>query len=69
MIVILVILAATTYDQGRTLTHEVGHWLNLRHMGRSNCGDDFCNDTPTPVQNGCPNYPHLIFQVMEEICL
>ncbi|HPQ08277.1 MAG TPA: M43 family zinc metalloprotease [Bacteroidia bacterium] len=41
---------ATPYDRGRTLTHEAGHWLGLRHIwGDSNCGNDYCNDTP-PAQ-------------------
>lgn len=33
---------------GRTLTHEVGHWLNLRHVwGDGGCEkDDFVDDTP-----------------------
>ncbi len=36
------------YDLGRTVTHEVGHWLGLRHIwGDGGCGvDDFCGDTP-----------------------
>ncbi|MEL6536788.1 MAG: M43 family zinc metalloprotease [Bacteroidota bacterium] len=36
------------YNQGRTMTHEVGHWLGLRHIwGDGNCSvDDFCDDTP-----------------------
>jgi len=36
------------YDLGRTTTHEVGHWLGLRHIwGDDVCGvDDFCADTP-----------------------
>ncbi len=36
------------YDKGRTTTHEVGHWLGLRHIwGDGGCGmDDFCTDTP-----------------------
>ncbi len=46
------------FNQGRTLTHEAGHWLGLLHIwGDSNCGDDFCNDTPTQqtASGGCPN--------------
>lgn len=35
------------YNKGRTMTHEVGHFLGLRHIwGDSQCGDDFCADTP-----------------------
>ena len=52
--------ATSPYDLGRTATHEVGHWLNLRHIwGDSNCGNDFCNDTPehSASNYGCPSYP------------
>lgn len=37
-----------TYNLGRTCTHEVGHWLGLRHIwGDGGCLiDDFCEDTP-----------------------
>ena len=37
------------FDLGRTTTHEVGHFLNLRHIwGDGNCSaDDFVSDTPT----------------------
>ncbi|MGG5210092.1 M43 family zinc metalloprotease [Chryseobacterium sp. MIQD13] len=36
------------YNLGRTMTHEVGHFLGLRHIwGDDTCGDDFCADTPT----------------------
>ncbi|MBL7865023.1 MAG: T9SS type A sorting domain-containing protein [Cyclobacteriaceae bacterium] len=45
------------YNKGRTLSHETGHWLGLRHIwGDGVCGNDFVSDTPT-VQNesrGCP---------------
>jgi Pregnancy-associated plasma protein-A len=47
----------STYDKGRTATHEVGHWLNLRHIwGDANCGNDFVDDTPlhTGANYGCP---------------
>jgi hypothetical protein len=53
---------ATPYHLGRTATHEVGHWLNLRHIwGDANCGDDFVNDTPTQQtsNSGCPSFPHI----------
>jgi PKD repeat protein len=39
---------AAPYDGGRTTTHEIGHWLGLRHIwGDGDCSvDDFCEDTP-----------------------
>ena len=46
------------YDGGRTASHEVGHWLGLRHIwGDGGCDvDDFCADTPNAGQEneGCP---------------
>ncbi len=43
------------FDKGRTMTHEVGHWIGLRHIwGDGGCSvDDFCADTPI---TGSPNY-------------
>ena len=40
--------ASAFESYGRTLTHEVGHWLGLRHIwGDGNCSvDDFVDDTP-----------------------
>lgn len=53
--------AAAPYGLGRTATHEVGHWLNLRHIwGDATCGNDQVADTPThnTSNGGCPAYPH-----------
>ncbi|THD69399.1 zinc metalloprotease [Robertkochia marina] len=51
----------TVYSTGRTATHEVGHWLNLRHIwGDGGCGaSDFVADTPDSdgPSRGCPTYP------------
>ncbi|WDT68232.1 M43 family zinc metalloprotease [Cloacibacterium sp. TD35] len=50
----------TTYGYGRTATHEVGHWLGLRHIwGDSDCGTDYVADTPThKTENyGCFTHP------------
>lgn len=40
------------YANGRTLTHEAGHWLGLRHIwGDGGCFvDDYCDDTPAAGQ-------------------
>ncbi len=53
--------AIAPFDRGRTATHEVGHWLNLRHIwGDGGCGaSDFVDDTPDAASEyyGCPAYP------------
>lgn len=49
-------------NSGRTATHEVGHWLNLRHIwGDATCGSDFVADTPTheDANTSCPGFPHV----------
>ncbi|MBA3682953.1 MAG: T9SS type A sorting domain-containing protein [Bacteroidetes bacterium] len=51
---------AAPYDKGRTCTHEIGHWLGLRHIwGDGNCVTDYCNDTPpaNASNGGSPAYP------------
>ncbi|MGV8994484.1 MAG: zinc metalloprotease [Flavobacterium sp.] len=46
--------AVAPFNKGRTATHEVGHWMNLRHIwGDANCGSDLVADTPT---HNAPNY-------------
>jgi hypothetical protein len=50
------------YDKGRTATHEVAHWLGLKHIwGDTNCGSDDVDDTPTQSSYNfdCPPFPHM----------
>ena len=52
---------AAPYNKGRTATHEIGHWLGLKHLwGDADCGDDGIDDTPTQqtYNNYCPSFPH-----------
>jgi hypothetical protein len=55
---------AAPFNKGRTATHEIGHFLNLRHIwgDRNDCsGNDFVADTP-PAQaanTGKPKFPHI----------
>ncbi|MTB53459.1 M43 family zinc metalloprotease [Lewinella sp. W8] len=60
--------ATSPFDLGRTAVHEVGHWLNLRHIwGDDNLETDKCSfsdevdDTPNQrLQNtGCPTFPSV----------
>ena len=39
--------ATYPFNLGRTATHEVGHWMNLRHIwGDATCGSELVSDTP-----------------------
>jgi hypothetical protein len=64
--------AVAPFNKGRTGTHEVGHWLNLRHIwgdddnGNGSCtsstecsGSDLVGDTPNQCERryGCPAFP------------
>jgi len=53
-------------DLGRVCGHEVGHWLNLRHIWGDDCssgsqcaGTDFVDDTPNQEcsNSTCPPFP------------
>jgi hypothetical protein len=55
-------VGTATNSKGRTATHEIGHWLGLRHIwGDEECGTDYVEDTPTAQKDngGCPTFPHL----------
>lgn len=50
------------YNLGRTASHEVGHWMNLRHIwGDASCGSDLVSDTPVAktANYGVPVYPYV----------
>jgi len=56
--------AKAPFNLGRTATHEIGHWLNLRHIwgDTEDCsGTDFVADTPNAVgpNYGKPTFPHV----------
>ena len=56
--------AQAPFNKGRTATHEVGHFLSLRHIwgDRNDCsGNDFVADTPPAEQPnmGKPTFPHI----------
>jgi hypothetical protein len=50
------------FNKGRTTTHEVAHWMGLKHIwGDATCGDDGIYDTPQQeyYHNGCPSFPQM----------
>ncbi len=56
--------ASPPFNLGRTATHEIGHWLNLRHIwgDTEDCsGTDFVADTPNAVGPNFnePTFPHV----------
>lgn len=54
--------ATAPFHKGRTATHEIGHWLNVKHIwGDNTCGDDLVSDTPShnAPNYGSPIFPHL----------
>ncbi len=57
--------AAAPFNLGRSATHEIGHWLNLRHIwgddGTGCNGSDFVDDTPNQAGPNfdTPAFPHV----------
>lgn len=57
--------AVSPYILGRTATHEIGHWLDLRHIwgddGNACTGTDYVADTPNAAgpNFGCPSFQHI----------
>ena len=60
--------ATSPFDQGRTATHEVGHYLNLFHIsGDDDLAPDICvgsdevDDTPNQGEQNyrCPSFPSV----------
>jgi hypothetical protein len=56
--------AVEPFNKGRTCTHEVGHYFNLRHIwgDTEDCsGSDFVDDTPNAEgpNYGTPEFPNL----------
>ncbi len=64
---------APSRTQGRTLVHEIGHWLNIIHTydDENGCnGDDMCADTPPQAQRtdnqlACSN---IVFPRNANVC-
>lgn len=54
---------SSPFDLGRTTTHEIGHWLNLRHIWGDDSGactgSDLVADTPNQADKNydCPSHP------------
>jgi hypothetical protein len=52
--------AISPFNKGRTATHEIGHWLGLRHIwgddGGSCGGTDYCADTPNQADENYGTY-------------
>jgi len=56
--------ATSPYNKGRTATHEIGHYFNLRHIWGDEdacAADDGIDDTPKQAKAtyGCPAWPQV----------
>lgn len=59
----------SSYNKGRTATHEIGHFLGLHHIwgddGGECDGTDYVDDTPNQAgsSSGCPTHPRTTCSV------
>lgn len=48
-----------TYNKGRTMTHEVGHWLGLRHIWGDGNGNESNNSPDCTASDYCADTPQV----------
>lgn len=64
----------STYNLGRTMTHEVGHWLGLRHIWGDGNGDEEANSPDCSATDYCADTPaqgweHYTCDIGSNTCL
>lgn len=52
-------LLDATYNAGRTMSHEVGHWLGLRHIWGDGAGDEASNSPDCTATDYCADTPQV----------
>jgi hypothetical protein len=65
---------SSTYNLGRTATHEIGHWVNLLHPwgspDQNGCTTDFVDDTPPQADytKSSLNCPPNFYKPTQDTC-
>ncbi len=62
---------AVPYNQGRTATHEIGHWLGLFHPFQSGCGvatPPGCYSSADLICDTNPDYPEHYYCTPDATC-
>jgi len=55
-------LLASPYDKGRTMTHEVGHFLGLKHIWGDGNGDESTNEPDCAATDYCADTPQVGYE-------